>query len=128
MWYSSAVHDVSGSYQSNNRLYRIVVSESAYLIWKLRCEWRIERDEDQARLHTESEIVACWLHMINGRLRIDCLMASTKRYGRKAVNRDMVEQTWRNVLHDERGLPDDWVLDSGVLVGMRAGRPPGRNR
>ena len=112
----------------NSRLYRIVVSESVYLIWKLRCEWRIERGEDQARLHAESEIVARWLHMINGRLRLDCLMASTRRYGRKAVNRDMVERTWRNVLHDERGLPDDWVLDSGVLVGMRAGRPPGRNR
>ena len=106
----------------NSRLYRIVVSESVYLIWKLRCEWRIERGEDQARLHAESEIVARWLHMINGRLRLDCLMASTRRYGQKAVNRDMVERTWRNVLHDERGLPDDWVLDSGVLVGMRAGR------
>ena len=47
----------------SSRLYRIVVSESVYLIWKLRCEWRIERDEDQARLHTESEIVARWLHI-----------------------------------------------------------------
>jgi hypothetical protein len=114
--------------RGSSRLYRIVVSESAYLIWRLRCEWRIERGESRDKLHTESEIISRWLHMVNTRLKLDCLMANRSRYGRKAIKPDMVERTWNNVLHDERGLPENWVLDSGVLVGMRVERPPGRNR
>jgi len=56
--------------------------------------------------------------MVNARLKLDCLLTNKKRYGHKATNPGVVEQTWCNVLHDERGLPDRWVMDSEVLVGM----------
>ena len=111
-----------------SRLYTIAVSESAYLIWRLRCEWRIEREEDREKLHTVAEIVSRWLAAINLRLKFDCLMTDRTRYGRKAIDSELVRKTWDGVLHDEQGLPENWVSQSGVLVGMRAERPPGRNR
>ena len=125
----ASFHDQKGKLlKGSSRLYTIIISESAYLVWRLRCEWRIERDEDKNRLHTEAEIANQWLNMVNTRLKLDCLMTDKKRYGRKATNPDKVEQTWCNVLHDERGLPDGWIVNSEVLVGMRVARPPGRNR
>ncbi|TFK57854.1 hypothetical protein BDN72DRAFT_782799, partial [Pluteus cervinus] len=44
----------------DNRFYRIILSESVHLIWKIRCEWRISRDEDEEKKHTEEEIRARW--------------------------------------------------------------------
>ena len=111
-----------------SRLYTIVVSESAYLIWRLRCEWKIEREEDQEKLHTRAEIVGRWLAAINMRLKFDCLMTDRRRYDRKAVDPELVRKTWSGVLHDEQNLPDDWLSEAGVLVGMRVERLPGRNR
>ena len=112
----------------HSRLYTLVVSESAYLIWRIRCEWRIERQEDKEKLHTDAKIVSRWLAVINMRLKFDCLMSDKRRYGCKAIDPEIVRKTWDRVLQDEQGLPDNWVYESGVLVGMRAERPLGRNR
>jgi len=114
--------------KGSSRLYTIVMSESAHLIWRLRCEWKINRGEDPQKIHTKVEVMGRWLSILNTRLKLDCLMTNNVRYGRKALNPEMVERTWNNVLCDERGLPDNWVSGSGVLVGMRMERPPGRNR
>ena len=42
--------------KGSSRLFMIVVSESAYLIWRLRCEWRIEREENQSKIHMREEV------------------------------------------------------------------------
>lgn len=39
-----------------NRLYRIIIFESAHLIWKLRCERRIEHLDDPERRLSEREV------------------------------------------------------------------------
>jgi hypothetical protein len=44
------------------RLYRILMSESAYLIWKLRNDQVISRDGEPA---TEDEIKTKWKYAIN---------------------------------------------------------------
>ena len=62
------------------------------------------------------------------RLKFDCLMSNKRRYGRKAIDPKIVRKTWDGVLQDEQGLPDKWVYESGVLVGMRVEHPPGHNR
>ena len=125
----ACIHDQRGRVlKGSSRLHTIVLSESAYLIWRLRCEWRIERAEDQQNLHTEAEISNRWLVLINMRLKLDCLMANRWKFGRKAIDPVVVMKTWNGVLHDERGLPDNWVLETGVLVGMRVECPLGRNR
>lgn len=38
------------------RMYQIIISESAHLIWKVRCKWKIGREVDLERAPTDSEI------------------------------------------------------------------------
>jgi len=89
------------------------MTESAHLIWKLRCE-RIIQEED--RPFTEEEIENRWLRTINGRLELDQKMTD-KDYGPKAIPKSKVLETWRSILKDEKALPDDWTGENGVLVG-----------
>ena len=114
--------------QGKNRLYRIIMSESAFLIWKLRCERRISNEDDPEKLHSETEIHNRWVAAINSRLNLDKLMTNHKKYGKKALKERAVVQTWTKTLYDEKNLLDNWLQQSGVLVGIRARRPPGRNR
>src|SRR4051794_23094901 len=73
--------------KGKNRLHTILISESAYLIWKLRCEWKIERGEDPTKLHTKPEIHNKWLATINKRLLMDKLSTNKFRYGTKAIDK-----------------------------------------
>ncbi|KAF8868992.1 RnaseH-domain-containing protein [Infundibulicybe gibba] len=114
--------------QGANRLFVILISKTTHLIWKTRCEWRIGREEDRDRLHTQSELENKWKHTINRRLKLDCLIADARRYGSKATPHHTVCNTWKRVLLNEGNLPENWVIyNHGVLVGTEV-RPPGRNR
>jgi ribonuclease HI len=96
------------------RLYRILMAESAYLIWKLRCERVIQNNGNFA---TQQEIHDRWVKTINARLRLDCNMTD-RRYERKALPVKTVLRTWKGVLKDEDRLPVDWTRSAEVLVGM----------
>ncbi|KAJ6630752.1 hypothetical protein B0H10DRAFT_2336653 [Mycena sp. CBHHK59/15] len=52
------------------RLFRILVSESAHLIWRLRNE-RVIQEKDAA---SDREIRNRWLKAINNRITLDCLL------------------------------------------------------
>lgn len=110
-----------------DRFYSIIISESLFLVWKIRCEWRIQRDSDPLQIHTDTEVHNRWVQTINYRLKMDCLMTN-KKYERKALSKQLVLQTWRNTLANEDEIPNDWVSNTGVLVGIETLRPPGRNR
>jgi hypothetical protein len=56
--------------QGKNRLYRILMSESAFLIWKLRCERRITKEDNPEKFHSETEIHNRWVATINSRLNL----------------------------------------------------------
>ncbi|TFK58816.1 hypothetical protein BDN72DRAFT_949637, partial [Pluteus cervinus] len=112
----------------HNRLYRIVISESMHLIWRLRCEWRIQRDSNPQKKHTTNEIENRWTWIIDNRIKLDCTLTNHKVYGKKSLNSKRVFSTWNGVLENERDLPRNWANFTGVLVGIRARRPPGRNR
>ncbi|KAF9073030.1 hypothetical protein BDP27DRAFT_1216478, partial [Rhodocollybia butyracea] len=98
----------------DTRLWRILIAESAYLIWKLRCEWVIGNENAQ---FSNAEIQNRWEAMINERLQLDCRMTH-KKYERRGVSKRLVNQTWRHLLKDEDNLPDDWAGLAGVLVGI----------
>lgn len=101
----------------DERFFRILVSESAHLIWKLRCERIIQKDNVP---FTKNEVRKRWVAAMNRRLEMDRLMTNPK-YEHKALSADRVTQTWSGVLLDEDGLPDDgWLNISGVLVGITA--------
>ncbi|KAK6971868.1 hypothetical protein R3P38DRAFT_2475830, partial [Favolaschia claudopus] len=87
-----------------SRLLRIVISESAYLIWKLRNE-RVIGAKGNA---SDREIKNRWLNTINNRLSIDCLLTNIKKYGSKSIRKSIVLKTWEKVLMNEDRLPRDW--------------------
>ena len=48
-----------------NRLYRILVSEAAYLVWKTKNERRIESEDSTGREITDSGVYNRWNHAIS---------------------------------------------------------------
>jgi hypothetical protein len=75
-----------------NRLYTIIISESAFLIWKLRCQKVIEFGNGKD--HSEIEIHNKWVNIINTRLKLDKILTNSHRYGSKAIPKDKVLKTW----------------------------------
>ncbi|KAJ6459390.1 hypothetical protein C8R47DRAFT_1022598 [Mycena vitilis] len=97
-----------------SRLYRILVSESAHLIWKLRNERVIQGKEPAS----EREIHNRWLKTINNRLAMDSTLTNSQKWGKKAINKSLVLETWSKTLKNEVNLPKDWTWETGVLVGV----------
>jgi ribonuclease HI len=104
--------------RGTQRLYRILMSESAYLIWKLRNEHVISRDGAPA---TEEEIMNKWKFVINQRLQVDRALANRPLKGKRpALAPQLVLTTWSNTLDNENSLPANWLREPRVLVGSRA--------
>jgi ribonuclease HI len=96
------------------RLFRILVSESAHLIWRIHCE-RVIQGKGPA---SQREIHNRWLKSINNRLGIDSAMTNVVKYGKNAIKKGLVLATWKKVLKNEDTLPKDWTWETGVLVGI----------
>jgi ribonuclease HI len=104
--------------RGTQRLYRILMSESAYMIWRLRNDRVISRDGEPA---TTDEIMNKWKFVINQRLQVDRTLASRPKMGKRpALAPQLVLATWSNTLDDEYSLPADWLREPRVLVGSRA--------
>jgi hypothetical protein len=115
------------------RLFQILVTEFVYQIWPIRCKWRIEDQQNPAKLLLEEAIRAKWRLAMNKRLRYDRIFTDTLVFGRKALRIDKVKNTWNQVIENlsdhEPEFPKDWVTNRGFLVGITGNKcPPGRNR
>ncbi|KAH9839737.1 uncharacterized protein C8Q71DRAFT_703235, partial [Rhodofomes roseus] len=102
------------------RLWRTIVPEAAYLIWKLRCERTIGHADEDGWRHTKREITRRWYASVNRRLQLD-LLAMNRRFGHLAKNRQTVRATWTGIIGDELGWQDDWTRVPWVLVGIDPG-------
>jgi len=113
-----------------NQFFTILISEFTYLIWKLRCEWRIEHGGNPDKIPEPEKIRRLWFQTLSRRLKLDCLMTNRSRYGSRAIQTSLVDKTWWIVLQNRSNLPSDWPKGgiSGVLVGSGSACPPGRNR
>ena len=100
------------NYQGALRLLRILISESAYLIWVLRCERAI-----QGKNHSVNETQKRWLQSINKRLTEDKIIATTIK--RDDAHTRKARTTWEAVLGRTEELPNDWIHQREVLVGTR---------
>ena len=101
--------------QAANRLLQITISETAHLIWVLRCE-RVIRDVQ----HSQREIQARWLKVINRRLTNDKITATKIKHNPSFTQ--LVEATWEDALKKSSDLPDRWIHNHEVLVGRSAYR------
>jgi len=66
-----------------NRLFTITVSESTYLIWRIRCDWKITPEGDPSKKITETEIVNRWVKMVAERIKLDILSSDSQKYNAK---------------------------------------------
>lgn len=80
-----------------NRLYAILISESAHLIWRLRCKWKISEEAAPEKIPRNEVIKEMWLRT-NRRLQLEMLQTDKAQYGRKALKFTLVEKTWWGVL------------------------------
>ncbi|RDX52284.1 hypothetical protein OH76DRAFT_1345381 [Lentinus brumalis] len=99
------------------RLFRIVMTESVHLLWKLRCHRVIECEGEPGKWPTAREVRGRWRAAINRRLNMDKGLVAG-RLGNRGIDKQLVLSTWCGVLEDEATLPDDWTRKPGVLVGM----------
>ena len=109
--------------RGKNRLYRILMSETAYLIWRMRNERRI-RDKNNPTVSTINELTNRGTHAINKRLTVNRALTDITRFGRKAISSQLVKATWSGCPKNKEDLPDNWYLLRGVLVGI-VSVPPG---
>jgi hypothetical protein len=91
---------------------RILITESAHLIWVIRCERVI-----QGRNHTDREIATRWLHIINRRLTEDKIIMTKIKHDTAAEQ--LVKHTWEDVLKTQGELPSRWLHQREFLVGRR---------
>ena len=96
--------------RAKTRLLQILISESAHLIWVLRCERTI-----QEKTHTDDKIKARWLRKINERLTCDRITAT--KIVRNKTHTNLVKNTWKKVIQRHNDLPVDWFSNCEVLVG-----------
>ncbi|KAF8054840.1 hypothetical protein FPV67DRAFT_1752441 [Lyophyllum atratum] len=109
------IHDTEDNLDvGGTRLSRILMIESAYLIWKLRCA-RVIQNNDAP--FTSLEIKRHWAKTINDRFDLDQQMTDEK-YGKKALSKKLVKKTWERVIESKQSAPPDGSGSTGVLVGM----------
>ncbi|KAJ7636504.1 hypothetical protein FB45DRAFT_1001578 [Roridomyces roridus] len=124
----AGVHDASGKKDSGaDRLFRILISETAHQIWKTRCTRVIDNGSNPEKYLSEHEIHNKWLACINERLRSDFILTDKLKFENRALNLKMVLNTWKNVLDGDTNLPAVSLRESRLLVGIAPLRPPGRN-
>ncbi|KAJ7872909.1 hypothetical protein B0H13DRAFT_2236247 [Mycena leptocephala] len=73
------------------RLYKILITESAHLIWRTRNE-RVIQQTGSAPL---AKIRNRRLKIINNRLAMDCAMTDKFKYEKKALKISLVKRTWK---------------------------------
>ncbi|KAJ7017994.1 hypothetical protein C8F04DRAFT_978182 [Mycena alexandri] len=106
------------------RFYRILISESIFMIWKIRNNCVISRDGEPL---PENEIHNKWLYAMNMRLTFDRALTNHAKYGRQiSIKSSLVLQTWSSTLLKEDALPKDWIKQPRVLVGIepKSSHPP----
>jgi len=113
-----ALHQNSHPNPGRSRLLCILLSESAHLIWVLHCECVI-----QGTKHLAGAIINRWTNKINHHLTLDQFIAT--KWNRKPITRELVENTWTpSLLQTTPDLPQDWITNPEVLVGIKPPQPP----
>ncbi|KAJ7185333.1 hypothetical protein C8R46DRAFT_882190, partial [Mycena filopes] len=107
-----------------SRLYHILISESLFLIWKIRNDCVINRAGEAL---PDNAIRNKWLYTINLRLKFDCALTNHGKFGKQnSIKVSVVLQTWKSTLMDEDELPENWTRAPRVLVGTehQSSHPP----
>ena len=78
----AAIKDENGRQDPGaSRLYRILISESLFIIWKIRNDCVFGKNAGKSV--SDSEIQNRWLFVINWRLELDRLLTNNVKYGKQ---------------------------------------------
>ncbi|KAJ7172888.1 hypothetical protein C8R43DRAFT_821436, partial [Mycena crocata] len=106
------------------RIYRMIMSESIWAIWKMRCDRVIKFDGEA---FSALEVHNRWVSRMNEKLSIDRALTNKVKFGKQySVSPQLVLDTWRGFLYEEDKLPERWLGAPEVLVGVapiRSNRP-----
>ncbi|KAH7103237.1 hypothetical protein BKA62DRAFT_786372, partial [Auriculariales sp. MPI-PUGE-AT-0066] len=106
------------------RRFKILVSEAAFLVWRIRNEWVIVNEGDHAKYPTVGEIRKRWKATISRRIRLDTQLLNRRRFGTRAVNLGLFRGTWEPLRHPGSDPPPgNWWASAGFLDGMWQRRP-----
>ena len=106
-------------HQGTSCLFLIVMSECAFLIWKLQCTRLLNTTpESPERTISPQEVRNKTLNILNNHLDQDKSLSSKLRYGREALPKDLILNTWSGVIKNENSLPENWLQANRVLVGI----------
>ncbi|TFK95021.1 ribonuclease H-like protein [Polyporus arcularius HHB13444] len=108
-----------GRRSATENLWCILCTEAAHLVWKLRCERVIQNEGVN---FSESEVTNRLYAALQSRLELDRRTAAIAKGGKKALKPQEVEQIWLPILEKSELLPPKWVVNNGVLVGIKRGR------
>ncbi|KNZ80733.1 Ribonuclease H1 [Termitomyces sp. J132] len=104
--------------KGTRRFKKIVITETMYTIWKIRCEWRIARDSDPERTISDEETVGRLRAAIGRKIKYDCLAIDRNRFGKIATDSETVVKTWTNLPPEEFNPLRSWRKLTAVLVGI----------
>jgi len=97
--------------QGTERLYRILISGTAHMVWKLHCERRIEH-QDIAEQTSAKEIAHRWHYKINARFKVDRALTHVHLHGACAIAKELVLNTWRGTILNNSDNTEDWLYTS----------------
>jgi ribonuclease HI len=106
----------ANSSKGTARLLRILISESAHIIWALRCDTTINGTR-----HTKQSIITRWTSTINKRLQCDRITA--RKIIRTKSFENLISETWSDTITTNGPTPKKWVTALEVLVGITLPRP-----
>ncbi|TEB18386.1 hypothetical protein FA13DRAFT_1674953, partial [Coprinellus micaceus] len=86
--------DKSPVKEGRKRLKTILIAESAWLIWTLRCTWIMDHGGGAEKAVTANEAGNRWTSLMNNKLNFDILSSNERRYKTKATSRKLVKSTW----------------------------------
>jgi len=89
-------------------LLQIIITESAHLLWVLRCK-RVIRE----KTHSNREIRSRWQLAIKVRLTDDKITATKIKREEKFTN--LIKATWEPMLHKLEEPPENWLNNSEVF-------------
>ena len=98
-----------------SRLYTVLIVLACHLTWNMRHERRIKHP---GKVFTEAETHNRLLQAVNNTFQRDRILTDERKFGPLAIHKQIVLNTWSGLLLDEESLPDDWIFEKGVLVGI----------
>ena len=101
----------------------MIILECAWTIWKMRCKRILGNDQPDDKGITVTEALNSIKAVLNECLHEDTSLRNTKRYAKKALNKDLGASTWSKITDTGRRSTQDCPYGSKVLVGIPD--PPG---